>query len=209
MTEVSEKENVVLTNRRFERKQKALMTRRFPLFLTIVFLLAVAAPAFAQELETKFDKFENQTTVSAAELEIESNTPPGMRVWLGGNFSFKGKAQQAAVPDGFLFFIMNSRDWRWLRDKEHPVRAMLPDGQIVNLGNASYENRTKEPEAFNTYICVEGFGMTLKRDVFARLVNAEYFDVRVGRDEFRVTHKDTTGLRLIVKQMENGVKPGE
>jgi hypothetical protein len=183
--------------------------------ISIMFLLA-ATSILAQssapkrkfkhrgKIETKYDRFRNQTTVRLEPYYVQGTAPkldPLAGIEISAGFVYEGQTL-TKHPDEVLFGIVSTSADGFRYDQDRGLIALV-DGERVDLGqmdrvDASYK---KKGIVIPDRYYVEVLAISMKYDVFLKIANAKVVEMQAGRREFKLRDEHLEALRDLASRM--------
>lgn len=165
-------------------------------------LLLCAVPASAQTVESRYDKFKDQTLYLVRPFSVYKDDSQTLTVALAAAH----QGEQHKTPESVaLFFTSRAGDWLYLRETE--VRAIV-NGERLILGVARPEKRKTDYTRNSRYsrsgvFVEEMFRLDVPVGVFMKLANGESVEMQVGPAEFKL-EKDQ---KSVFQQFGNRIAP--
>ncbi|PYS99092.1 MAG: hypothetical protein DMF63_13565 [Acidobacteria bacterium] len=149
--------------------------------MKLLLILLFVVPCYSQAT-TSYDKFKDQTTVSAESVHI------------GGRLHLEVKAIQRK-PDAtqyYLVFRQVSRSWVFL--KSHGL-IFLADADRIDLGDGQHEGKTNGHYGGVTEIMI----YPIQREDLETLVKSPSLEMKLGPVEAKLDEKGKKGMKDVLE----------
>lgn len=164
--------------------------------LTITFLtLLLLVPSYAQttadkNIEIKYDKFKDRTTVSL-KLTITEKLPIEELLFALTN-SFEGKKQTSMPSDISGFFLSVTKE------KQYSIShswIVLADDERIKLGDGMYQGEANDSRAAEVII------YSISSENLKKIANAKKVEMQLGSKEFTLTELQLASFKEFYKQI--------
>lgn len=165
--------------------------------LTILFsvcaVLSVAdgqnlpAASIDQQIERRYDRFKDQTTVRLKALIIRQIAHPREELSLSVEATYTGE-QRARPKDVRLIFDSVAERYLYYNKAE---AHFIVDGKRLDAGAADMMNALPSPNRVKVTLA-----LTLPFDTFVEIANRKEVELKLGPTELRLLEKDLASLRV-------------
>ena len=184
--------------------------------LILVFLLTLVSLAFAQsseskrkfkhrgKIETKYDKFKDQTTVRLNPYYVQGTAPkldPTAGIEITASFVYAGQKLNAP-PDIVSFGIVSASADAFKYEQDRGLIALV-DGERIDLGQMEREDASykKYPYVISNRYYVETLSAPIKYELFLKIANAKIVEMQIGKKEFKLKDEHLEALRDLASRM--------
>jgi len=175
------------------------MTRRIPIFLTIIsLLLALPNGAWAQKkskdgepnFTSAYNRFDDQTNVNSGWMRV-----PGTNLQFICHFHYKGQAMDQPVEWANIIFLSRTREWTFLKQNEGTI---LADGARFALGAAK-----NSAEVERQYSGVrEMLIYPISRADLAKTGAAGRVEIQIGTQQFVLSGSPLSAMSQMAEMMQ-------
>lgn len=154
------------------------------------------APVEHLEVEKRFDKFKNVTTLSIGDLRLKSADGLDLRLYV--LYSFSGTEPPAkARPypnDESAYFVIISRGNRYRFDDAHDLTLLL-DGKPMGFGDLTYKPDYNPPDI------EERMSVFVAKDTLLKIASAKVVEGKLGIHEFSFEPRHLKAIRALAEMM--------
>jgi hypothetical protein len=160
---------------------------------------AEAQSAHQVRFKTSFDKSENRTTVQIDPRVSKTAMDVGSDIVLTAFFRFAGEELREPVEHAVLRFSSDSRNWRFIPNRELVISV---DGQRISFVNGGRLGRLADPPDRVRIDNMLYFGIS--RDDLAKIAHGRLVEVKLGSRTFKLNSVQLEALRGLVERMNPG-----
>jgi hypothetical protein len=133
------------------------------------------------ELQTKYDRFEDRTTVwpRFLILHVRNQSSIWNELRLAAYFTYRGRAASNTVESFGLIFDSTSRDWVYLKNS---TLVGLVDGTPFNLGRPIWRDSDVKSDGSEVKLS-ERVSFTVAFPFLKRIAHANTVEMRLGQSE--------------------------
>jgi hypothetical protein len=164
---------------------------------------AEAQSAYQVRFKTNFDKSENRTTVQIDPRVSKTAMDVGSDIVLTAFFRFVGEELREPVEYAVLRFSSDSRNWRYIPNRELVISV---DGQRISFVNGGRLGRLADPPDRVRIDNMLYFGIS--RDDLAKIAQGRVVEVKLGSRTFKLNSVQLEALRGLVERMTPGTNAG-
>ena len=152
---------------------------------------------------TNFDKSENRTTVQIDARVSKTAMDVGSDIVLTAFFRFAGEELREPVEYAALRFSSDSRNWRYILNRELVISV---DGERISFVNGGRLGRLADPPDRVRIDNMLYFGIS--RDDLAKIAYGRVVEGKLGNRSFKLTSVQLEALRGLVERMKPGADSG-
>jgi hypothetical protein len=161
------------------------------LTLAIAFVLVCAASSIAQQtfkIDTKYDRFEDQTSISLQPMKISGGLYDGINI--GITFVCLGDVRSCQPEKVFFGFIVVLKGTIY----DLPANLIvLADGERFPLGNMSnFGSAEVPPRGWN--IIATTLGVVIPRETFLKIARAKKVEMKLDDTELELNMEHRTAV---------------
>lgn len=164
---------------------------------------AEAQSAHQVRFKTNFDKSENRTTVQIDPRVSKNAMDVGSDIVLTAFFRFVGEELREPVEYAVLRFSSDSRNWRYIPNRELVISV---DGRRISFVNGGRLGRLADPPDRVRIDNMLYFGIS--RDDLAKIAQGRVVEVKLGSRTFKLNSVQLAALRGLVERMTPGTNAG-
>jgi hypothetical protein len=150
-----------------------------------------------QQIERRYDRFKDQTTVSLKSLLLRQIARPREELSLSVEATYK--SQQPARPKEMRLIFDSVAEHYLYYDKAEAL--FIVDGKRIDAGAAGMMNALPSPNLVKVTLA-----LTLPFDTFVEIANAKGVELKLGPTELRLSEKDIASLRAFASAVGNESK---
>jgi hypothetical protein len=147
-------------------------------------------------LTAKYDKSENRTTVQIDPRAAKPVMELGDDIVLTAFFRYAGQELREPVESAALRFSSDTRNWRFIPNRELVV---LVDGERISFVNGGRLGRLYEPPSRVQIDNMLYFGIS--RDDLSKIAGGRVVEMKLGNKSFKLSAVQLDALRELVGRM--------
>lgn len=177
--------------------------RTLAVLFSVCVVLSVAdgqnmpADSTSQQIERRYDRFKDQTTVRLKSLLIRQIARPREELSLSVEATYK--SEQPTRPKD-VRLIFESAAGRYLYYDKAEAHFIV-DGKRIDAGAAGMMNALPSPNLVKVTLA-----LTLPFDTFVEIANGKGVELKLGPTELRLSEKDLASLRAFASAVGNESK---
>lgn len=175
-----------------------MIVKTHRIILIVALLFAFALPSSAQEvapyqINEKYDRFEDRTTVTLRDIKVAGTTYESLII--GAIFAFSGTKVTSRPEKIAITAVSMVKGYNFM---ESTNLVFITDGVRLPLGSM---NRISREELIKGMVQAEGLMAFISYDEFMKIAKAKSVEARLGEVEFTLTAKQLKGFTEFAKKM--------